>query len=308
MDLIQDVYDFFQSNYKTYCSGPLFKLFRVIDLKLAVFLRTIFKSSLTSWEELVDRYTTKIKPDGTHTSTSIGSGGSVSVSRRTSADKMSGLKRLSVGNKFSKRVNDAASSAVDAVGGKTPPEGMTAQEDGMIPASITQKKLFLRNSEVLFPMETRTPLFQAELVINEGKMILEPSVEDIQGGFVQAVDKMVSLPTLLIGPPHSHFIVPTRGPPSHTPLRIYRLYVPYVPILGGPLSLSPLSIYIPHLIYPLLSVPYVPLLGGRVSLYPLSLSPLSLYIPPSYIPLIYPPSYIPSSVCTLCASIISVPY
>ena len=187
MDLIQDVYDFFQSNYKTYCSGPLFKLFRVIDLKLAVFLRTIFKSSLTSWEELVDRYTTKAKTDIMTTT-----GGSVSVSRRTSADKASNFKRLSVGNKFSKRVNDAATNAVDAVNNKTHPEGVPPRDDGMIPASTTQKKLFLRNSEVLFPMETRTPLFQAELIVNEGKMILEPSIDDIQGAFVQAVDKMVS--------------------------------------------------------------------------------------------------------------------
>ena len=56
MDSVQDVYDFFQSNYNAYRSGPLFKLFRVIDLKLSVFLRSIFRSSLTSWEELVDRY------------------------------------------------------------------------------------------------------------------------------------------------------------------------------------------------------------------------------------------------------------
>ena len=208
MDLIQDVYDFFQSNYKTYCSGPLFKLFRVIDLKLAVFLRTMFKSSLTSWEELVDRYTTKTTPTANHSTLS---GGSVSVSRRTSADKSNNLKRLSVGNKFSKRVNDAANNAADAVGGKTLSDGVPAREDGMIPASPTQKKLFLRNSEVLFPMETRTPLFQAELVINEGKMILEPSVEDIQGAFVQAVDKMVTLLTSylslrLYGPPLTRYL------------------------------------------------------------------------------------------------------
>ena len=79
MDSIQEVYDFFQSNYNTYRTSPLFKLFRVIDLKLAVFLRTMFRSSMTAWEELVDRYT-KIRQVTKDVSVS----GSISVSRRPS--------------------------------------------------------------------------------------------------------------------------------------------------------------------------------------------------------------------------------
>lgn len=58
MDSVQDVYDFFHSSYNVYRSGPLYKLFRVIDLKFSVFLREILRSSLISWEELVVRHTT----------------------------------------------------------------------------------------------------------------------------------------------------------------------------------------------------------------------------------------------------------
>ena len=66
------------------------------------------------------------------------------------------------------------------------------EEEQLISASLLIPSLALRNSEVEFPLEARTPLFQAELAINEGRIILEPSLDDVQGAFVQAVDKMVA--------------------------------------------------------------------------------------------------------------------
>jgi dynein heavy chain len=57
MDSIQDVFDFFQSNMNTYKSGSLYKLFRVLDLRLSDFLRTIFVNSLDAWTMLLVSYT-----------------------------------------------------------------------------------------------------------------------------------------------------------------------------------------------------------------------------------------------------------
>ena len=65
-------------------------------------------------------------------------------------------------------------------------------DEQLIPASLVIPSLALRNSEVEFPLEARTPLFQAELAINEGRIILEPSLDEVQGAFLQAVDKMVA--------------------------------------------------------------------------------------------------------------------
>ena len=66
------------------------------------------------------------------------------------------------------------------------------EEESLISASLLIPSLALRNSEVEFPLEARTPLFQAELAINEGRIILEPSLDEVQGAFLQAVDKMVA--------------------------------------------------------------------------------------------------------------------
>lgn len=49
LDSVQDVYDFFQSNLVVYKGGSLYKLFRVLDLKLSEFMRSmIFRCVLIS--------------------------------------------------------------------------------------------------------------------------------------------------------------------------------------------------------------------------------------------------------------------
>ena len=187
LDSVQDVYDFFQSNYNAYRTGPLFKLFRVIDLKLAVFLRNIFRSSLTAWEELVDRYT-MVRPGVGHTPN-----GSVGVSRRPSV--VLSARRSSTANKMTKKVSEVAALVISERSGGGDgggSGGLTRGEDGLITGSSEFPSLALRNTEVYFPLEIRTPLFQAELAINEGRLVLEPSVEDIQGAFIQSIDKMVA--------------------------------------------------------------------------------------------------------------------
>jgi len=57
MDCIQDVFDFFQSNMAAYQAGVLYKLFRVLDLRLSDFLRSIFLSSLNTWVSLLETHT-----------------------------------------------------------------------------------------------------------------------------------------------------------------------------------------------------------------------------------------------------------
>ena len=63
MDCVQDIFDFFQSNLSVYKNGSLHKLFRVLDIKLANFLRSILMSSLHSWKDLAFQYTNPIEND-----------------------------------------------------------------------------------------------------------------------------------------------------------------------------------------------------------------------------------------------------
>jgi len=57
LDCVQDIFDFFQSNITVYRSGALYKLFRVLDLKLSHFLRSILCSSLDEWRNMISTYT-----------------------------------------------------------------------------------------------------------------------------------------------------------------------------------------------------------------------------------------------------------
>ena len=54
LDQVQDTYDFFQSDLVVYHHGSLCKLFRVLDLKLASFLRQLLEFSLESFVEFID--------------------------------------------------------------------------------------------------------------------------------------------------------------------------------------------------------------------------------------------------------------
>ena len=159
MDCVQDVYDFFQSSYNAYRSGPLYKLFRVIDLKLSVFLRNILRSSLLSWEELVDRHTTS-RLKGT--------------TQKTAPEKKNkkGLRKKSADEVREEGDNSQSTS-------------------GLIPASLLYPSLTLQSTEEVFPLEMTTPLFQLQISISEGKISLEPSMEDIQGALIHGIEKMV---------------------------------------------------------------------------------------------------------------------
>jgi dynein heavy chain len=53
--------------------------------------------------------------------------------------------------------------------------------------------LSLRATEVTFSLSTRTPMFLVELRVMNGKVVLEPSAEDIQSSFVAKIDSMVAV-------------------------------------------------------------------------------------------------------------------
>ena len=160
MDCVQDVYDFFQSSYSAYRSGPLYKLFRVIDLKLSVFLRLILKSSLLSWEQLVDRHTTPRLPKAAVDSPALDRRNKKALTKNTTEDMKDEVE-------------------------------MSSSIDGLIPASLLYPSLTLQSTEDVFPLQRTTPLFQLQISISEGKIFLEPSMEDIQGTFIHGMEKMV---------------------------------------------------------------------------------------------------------------------
>ena len=56
VDSTQDVFDFFQSNVLVFRAGSLFKLFSVVDLQIATFLRQILLNSLANWEKFLVNY------------------------------------------------------------------------------------------------------------------------------------------------------------------------------------------------------------------------------------------------------------
>jgi dynein heavy chain len=52
-------------------------------------------------------------------------------------------------------------------------------------------RLIKRRTELNFPLNPKQSLFQVELVMSGNKIVLEPSLEDIQVCFIQLIDKMV---------------------------------------------------------------------------------------------------------------------
>jgi dynein heavy chain len=120
VDSTQDVFDFFQSNMLVFKAGSLYKLFSVVDLQVASFLRQILLESLFSWEKLLDNYC---------------------------------------------QVSAAPKNASANIGRKT---------------------------EELFALELQTPLFKCQLKLDEEKVLIEPSADDLEVAFIQAIDRMVS--------------------------------------------------------------------------------------------------------------------
>jgi dynein heavy chain len=156
MDCVQDIFDFFQSNLAVYKNGALHKLFRVLDLKLANFLRSMLMSSLHAWKDLAFRYTNPIGEDN--------------VIRKPVVP----VEVVPVNE------GDDALLAMD--------EEKTAEGEA---AAAYRRNLVARQSELTFHLDPHTPLFQVQLVLVNEKIVLEPSVEDIQVTFSQLIDKMV---------------------------------------------------------------------------------------------------------------------
>lgn len=152
MDCVQDVYDFFQSNLQVYMHGALHKLFRVLDLKLGTFFRSILLSSLHTWQSLVQKFTDVHEAE---------------------------------------RVNTKKSVEFEAVIPIDENVDLDAEVEEEAKSSEKKSKLKLRRWEVSFPISPRTPLFQAELVYSGEKIVLEPALEDIQVCFLQLIDKTV---------------------------------------------------------------------------------------------------------------------
>ena len=48
-----------------------------------------------------------------------------------------------------------------------------------------------RTTELMFPVDGRTPLFMSELKIYEGSVVLEPDADDVLAVFMTAIDRLV---------------------------------------------------------------------------------------------------------------------
>ncbi|KAJ1435246.1 dynein heavy chain, partial [Ochromonadaceae sp. CCMP2298] len=154
MDCVQDIFDFFQSNHGVFMNGSLHKLFRVLDLKLSNFLRSILLSSLHSWKDLAFAYTNPIDGDNV-----VKEEEAVTyVEEDTPADE------------------------------EKEKEDLTAEQMRVLQY---QGKLVRRQSELAFHLDAKTPLFQVELVLEGDKIVLQPSSQEIQQTFSQLTDKMV---------------------------------------------------------------------------------------------------------------------
>jgi dynein heavy chain len=119
VDSTQDIFDFFQSNMLVFKTSTLNKLFGVVNLQFATFLRQILLNSLNKWDQLTSEY-------------------------------------CKVNTKVLKRANHG------------------------------------RKTEDIFALEVKRPLFKCQLKVDEERIALEPSPEELELAFTQAVDRMVS--------------------------------------------------------------------------------------------------------------------
>jgi len=70
VDNVQDVHDFFQSNQAAYQAGPLWRLLKHAELRMASQLRQLVDASLESWLAYIGKYTASTETEGTGTDTS----------------------------------------------------------------------------------------------------------------------------------------------------------------------------------------------------------------------------------------------
>lgn len=174
LDNVQDVFDFFQSNVSVYRTGSLFKLFRALDFRMTHFLRNILISSLDEWLSYITAHCSVLplpheQLDGLST-LSVSSSSSIKV---TELEELEGT--VSVGS----------SSAL----GKVVNKSSSVKSTSAIARSLLPQK---RATEWKFPIESRTPLFSAELRLVEGRVILAPSLEDIEVAFVSGIERIAA--------------------------------------------------------------------------------------------------------------------
>ena len=207
MDCVQDIFDFFQSNLQVYRSGSLHKLFRVLDLKLGNFMRSMLMSSLYGLKDLVFRHTNVIDGDNilmkdhaAVTGTGGGDSGRASpepVRQVGSADIDDAIGSIA-SNNFSETKDGAPTTTA------TPPAA--AAEPDEAPVELTEeeleeleelrlneykKKLISRQTETIFHMSPQVPLFHVELVFAGNSIQLEPSLADVQVTFSTLIDRTV---------------------------------------------------------------------------------------------------------------------
>jgi len=166
MDCVQDVFDFFQSNLSVYKGGALCKLFRVLDLQLTEFLRKILSKSLVVFLDLVKSYTVSYEE---------------TASALLSKQQEEQQKEVLIEN-----ISNMGSIAEDST---ELDESVLIEEES---TPILKKKLNMRRTEKEFNLYSKDPLFHVELIFVNGKVCLEPSLDDIQVTFLQLIDKMIS--------------------------------------------------------------------------------------------------------------------
>jgi hypothetical protein len=186
LDSCQDLYDFFQSNVTVYEHGGLFKLFRVLDLKLSDMLRTLMVKSLDIWSSYVSsRAELTIAPEGMVCNVPVDA---------TSPSEI--LKSVENGVEESKDTNvvppvDTAKAVAASSRRSSPRSGRSSRANSPRAPRPARIPLTKRTTELNFPFECHAPLFASELTVKDFQVVIEPSPEDIEEAFLHALDMMI---------------------------------------------------------------------------------------------------------------------
>ena len=184
LDQVQDTYDFFQSDPVVYYHGSLCKLFRVLDLKLANFLRQLLEFSLESFVEFIDERAITLGGEEDEEVLVIDEDMiadlGIEEAKKEGEEKVPPL--------ATDDVKPTASPRPSARSARSSARGSKANT----PRFVRNKKdLVLRKTENRFAVDLRKALFKVELSVRDNKVVLEPSVEEIEAEFVGAIDTMV---------------------------------------------------------------------------------------------------------------------
>ena len=163
LDNVQDLFDFFQSNLETFEGGQLYKLFRVLDLKLGYMLRELVTSSLNGWSEFVDSKTKTCA--------------ALAVQEEVAAKVEEPL-----------GVEESKETISKPVSPRSPRSGKNSPR-----APIREvRPLTKRSTEMKFPFESTPPLISVELAIKDYQVVLSPCVQELEKAFLETIDNMVN--------------------------------------------------------------------------------------------------------------------